>query len=199
MAYIMLDLETTGLDPQDDYILEVAWTIVDKLEDFDPANQVFSYLIDQKVLGDLPFGKRFKRIDPVVQKMHTESGLRAALVAKGTPKWRLNIVDAAVADELGEHEGPHYLVGNSIRLDRAFIETHMPLTAASLHYRQLDVTALRLMFEGLGIEIEPTVDPSLVGHRAADDVRASIHQLLDYRDWLKDAVRAFDLAEVHGL
>ena len=69
-----------------------------------------------------------------------------------------------------------YLAGNSIRVDRSFIDVYMPKFAKILHYRMLDVTAFKLLWTGQG----GTEYKKAKHHRALDDIRESIAELKDY-------------------
>lgn len=171
MAYIIGDLETTGLSPADSIILEFAYVIQPTLLDFTDVTDVRSFLIRHSP-GSL--ASHYEWAAPIVQKMHTESGLWAALANPDLYKTPLTELDVKLAEELEHYEGPHYFVGNSIRLDRAFIEAYMPRFSSKLHYRQIDLTSTELQLQAKG----KTSDvPKTGGHRAAGDLLISIEQL----------------------
>ena len=76
---------------------------------------------------------------------------------------------------------PAVLCGNSIGQDRLFINRHLPLLAKKLHYRMLDVTSWKVVFQNmLGIKFEKKNS-----HRAIDDVRESIEELRHYMKFVK--------------
>jgi oligoribonuclease len=178
MAYIIGDLETTGLDPRNSIILEVGFTVRSTLLGFTQNEFVTARLIDYpaNILA-----KFREQADPYVQQMHVDNGLWASLVNPDLMKFRLSQVDREIAFELSAYEKPHYLVGNSIRLDRAFIEAYMPETAALLHYRQIDLSSTELQFEAVG---RSSAQEKLGGHRVVGDVVATIRQLNAQLDML---------------
>jgi oligoribonuclease len=68
------------------------------------------------------------------------------------------------------------LAGNSIHQDRKFIENEWPRLNERLHYRMLDVSAWKVVFEGkLGKKFAKPEQ-----HRALDDIRGSIEELKYY-------------------
>ena len=69
-----------------------------------------------------------------------------------------------------------YLAGNSIRVDRSFIDVYMPKFSKILHYRMLDVTAFKLLWTGQG----GTEYKKAEHHRALDDIHESIAELKYY-------------------
>lgn len=170
--YLILDLETTGLDPEQDMILEVAWAITDDLQQARQA-QIFQALVA------VDPGAAAQQADPYVRKMHEESGLWDALESDHPKSTLENIEDAIVnwSTHIGRSfERPLHLVGNSIgSLDLPFIKRHMPLLAQRLHYRVLDLTSVNLLIQGIGGPDTKVDEPSR--HRAADDVRLTIKQM----------------------
>jgi oligoribonuclease (3'-5' exoribonuclease) len=117
----------------------------------------------------------YRNADPFVQKMHDDNGLWRDLVDNRLVQLSLTEIDDHMAGELSSYgEGPHYFVGNSIRLDRGFIELYLPRFASLLHYRQIDLSSTELMLQAKG----KTSNGDKTGdHRAADDVLDSIKQL----------------------
>jgi oligoribonuclease len=88
------------------------------------------------------------------------------------------IVEQHFGDELA------VLAGNSIYNDRLFIKQWMPALDLKLHYRMLDVSALKVLMQGkYGVIFEKNNT-----HRAFDDIQASIAELQHYIDWFKEGV-----------
>ena len=73
------------------------------------------------------------------------------------------------------------LAGNSIMQDRLFIKRYMPLTDAQLHYRQVDVTSWKVIFN----EIYDMRFKKKDTHRALDDILESIEELKFYMNAVK--------------
>jgi oligoribonuclease len=179
MAYIIGDLETTGLDPRNSIILEVGYVVRERLLGFTPDEAlVTAHVVD---IPESVIAYQYGIADPYVQQMHTDNGLWASLANPDVEKRRLSRIDADIAFELSLYEGPHYLVGNSIRLDRAFIEAYMPRTAQALHYRQIDLSSTELQFEAVG---RSSAQPKGGIHRVVGDVVATIKQLNAQLDML---------------
>lgn len=79
-----------------------------------------------------------------------------------------------------EKESP--LCGNSIYLDRRFIETQMPRLNAHLHYRQLDVSSIGEAISRWYPEPFRDRPEKARSHSALDDIRESIEELRYYRE-----------------
>ena len=76
---------------------------------------------------------------------------------------------------------PAILCGNSIGQDRTFINWHFKALNRKLHYRMLDVTSWKVIYQsvyGLKFEKKNT-------HRAVDDIRESIAELQFYMSFVK--------------
>ncbi|AWN07696.1 oligoribonuclease [Microbacterium phage Hendrix] len=171
--YLVLDVETPGLFTEQG-LLEVAWTASDTLN---VKNPEIESLLNADIDPDLAFDQAVA----FVKTMHTASGLwkRLAKRRNNFALVSLDVIDSRIADEIeGAQEeleafGPVYLVGNSIRLDRAVIERWLPRTAKLLHYRQIDLTSVRLFLEAWGIDTT-TAETVVSTHVAGQDVLDSI-------------------------
>jgi oligoribonuclease len=73
------------------------------------------------------------------------------------------------------------LAGNSIHQDRKFIENEWPRLDARLHYRMLDVSAWKVVFEGKFRK--KFAKPE--AHRALEDIKGSIEELQYYLKKMK--------------
>lgn len=158
------DLEMTGLDPNQHVIIEIAAIVTDlQLENL----ASFHAIVFQPA-------SELEKMDQWNRDTHGASGLLAQIPA-GRPvdevdRDLLAFVNAAFDDE------PVVLAGNSIHQDRKFIDGQMPLLASRLHYRMIDVSSFKQVFRHLyAVEY-----PKENGHRALDDIQASINELRHY-------------------
>lgn len=164
-----VDLEMTGLDAQNDVILQAALIVTDAqlqpLEDF--ACDVWQP------------DSMLERMTPFVRDMHTKSGL--------IERVRRSRVDVMAAERLlleriaGWCTFPATLCGNTIGQDKRFIERWMPGLAGYLHYRTLDVTSVKLLARLWYGESAVYVKPEEGAHDATVDIRNSIAELAHYR------------------
>lgn len=169
-----VDLEMTGLDPQNDVILEVAAEITD---------------FDFKTLGTYEAIVRQPK-DVVVQRMAKNIWWkdfpenRDEFVRKldeGKPPAQVENELIALLDRHFGQE-PAVLAGNSIHNDRLFIRQWWPQLDLKLHYRMLDVSAWKVFMQGrYGVKFEKKEV-----HRAFDDIQASIAELQNYLEWFKE-------------
>lgn len=157
---VFLDIETTGLAPDRDLILEVAAAAVDP--QLNPVSGFAAVL-------QRPRSDAFPRADAYVQKMHTENGLWQECNASEITLVAATDALCAWLDSLGE--GKHTLAGDSVHFDLSFLRVSMPLVAQRFSHRLLDVSAFRVARELLGY---PAQDFGPVAHRAQADVMASI-------------------------
>jgi oligoribonuclease len=165
MAILAIDLETTGLDPHDGFILEVAYAVNHRLADIDVDHDIQSHVI----------ANRDVRLNPFVARMHAASGLLDELLDVG-PHPTLAVVEDLIVRHLSAlGEGGHILAGNSVHFDHAWIRVHMPRLDRILSHRHIDATSDWLIDHEAGIPTEKL--SGLTVHRARDDIAASIVQL----------------------
>ncbi len=168
--YLWIDLETTGLDPDNDRIIEVGWALTDHhqlVEDFQSV-----LITPDKIAWEL------MQQDLFVQTMHTENDLLKDMESFGT----ILAEDAEdqILELLDKHElGKPILAGSSVHFDRSFIRNWMPRLDRRLSHRHMDVSALRMFFDSVGYhsvgeKSRPTV------HRAIEDTQDSYELYLRY-------------------
>ncbi len=168
---VWMDLEMTGLDPDTNVIIEIATLLTDsRLE----------VIAEGPVLAIHQSDAELDKMDAWNTNQHNGSGLVARV--------RSSTVDNAAAEAqtlafLQQHLAPKTapLCGNSICQDRRFLARHMPELNAFLHYRMIDVTALK----ELARRWNPAVAEGFVkqeAHLALADIRESIAELRHYRE-----------------
>jgi len=170
---VWLDLEMTGLDVTRHVIVEIAVLVTDV--QLEPVDEGIDVVVHQsaEALGEM---------DPVVQKMHEKSGLLPAILASD-----VTLADAGVRalEYVRGHvpkAGTAPLCGNSIGVDRRFLDRQLPELDTYLHYRSIDVSSLKELCRRWYPEVYKGRPGKAEAHRALDDVRESIAELRYYRE-----------------
>jgi len=168
-----LDLEMTGLDVTRHVIVEVAMLVTDA--QLAPLDDGIDVVVHQPP-------EALAEMNDLVQAMHTRSGLLAEIEAS-----RVSLDEAgeqALAYLRGHIPEPGRvpLCGNSIGVDRRFLDRQLPALDAYLHYRSIDVSSLKELCRRWYPEVYRRRPGKRETHRALDDVRESIGELAYYRD-----------------
>jgi len=172
LKLVWMDLEMTGLDPASDVILEIAVIITGP--DLQPIAEMEDVIWQpQSVL---------ERMSPFVRKMHTVNGLldRVADSQVDLQAAERNAL-ALVSKHCALGEG--VLAGNSIHQDRRFLRCYMPALESYLHYRQVDVSTLKVLAQSWYPKV-PKFDKPGQTHTALADIKQSLNELAYYRDQL---------------
>jgi oligoribonuclease len=170
---VWLDLEMTGLDIARHVIVEVAVLVTDA--SLEPLDEGIDVVVHQPpgALGEM---------DDFVRGMHTKSGLLPAIEAS-----TVSLAEAgeqALAYVRGHipEPGTAPLCGNSIGVDRRFLDRQLPELDQYLHYRSIDVSSLKELCRRWYPAVYKQRPNKRETHRALDDVRESIAELRYYRD-----------------
>ena len=158
----------TGLDPREDRILEVAAIVTDwdfqEIAVYEAVKKVGPALVKKRMVG--PFWEE-------------NASVRNALMAQNASGKGGRTVENELLAFIDEHigrEGKVLLAGNSIHQDRKFIENEWGRLNGRLHYRMLDVSAWKVVFEGKFKKSFKKAE----AHRALEDIRGSIQELKYY-------------------
>jgi oligoribonuclease len=172
LCLVWLDLEMTGLDPDESAIIEIGVIITGP--DLVPKAEMERVIWQpDEVLG---------RMEPVVREMHTRNGLLKKVRDSQTSlRVAERDITGLVAQHCGMNEG--ILCGNSIHTDRRFLVKYMPMLERYLHYRQVDVTSIKVLGNAWFPDMVP-MKKTASGHTALADLRASIAELTHYRTHL---------------
>ena len=164
-----LDMEMSGLDVDKEVPIEIAAIVTGW--DFKPLAQ-YHTVIQQPA-------SYIQAMDPWNAKHHKESGLLVLIAGGKKPEH----VDQEVAAFIVQYFNGQraILAGNSINQDRLFIRKYLPKTEALLHYRMVDVTSWKVVFNGLWQKKFKKKD----GHRALDDILESIEEFKFYLSFVK--------------
>lgn len=169
------DLEMTGLDPVEDRILEVALVATDwdfkEIATYEAVKKVGPRLVATRMKVAADFWDKFPDV-------------REALVTQNLSGKNGRAVENEMLAFIDEHFSagkPVLLAGNSIHQDRKFIENEWHRFNERLHYRMLDVSAWKVVFDGKYGKRYAKPE----AHRALEDIRGSIQELTYYLGKIK--------------
>jgi len=168
---IWIDLEMTGLDTNHDSIIEIATIVTDANLDVVAEGPVVAIQQTEAVLGGM---------DEWNTRQHKQSGLvdrvlKSAFSAGDAERQTLEFL----ADLVKPGTSP--MCGNSICQDRRFMAREMPDLETFFHYRNLDVSSLKILAAMWAPAVAAGVTKAS-SHLAMDDIRDSIAELRHYRE-----------------
>jgi oligoribonuclease len=181
--FFFIDMEMTGLDVTQNRIIEVAAIVTDL-----QLNEVERY---QAVIKQpQPF---LDAMDDWNVTTHTASGL-----INEVPRGRLQLeVEMDLINFVKKHFSGQrvMLAGNSISQDKLFIETYMKRFAKFLHYRIIDISSMKAVYQAIhNVRYQKGET-----HRAMDDIEHSIAELKLYLSFLNPSkIDAFVQSESNG-
>lgn len=167
-----VDIETTGLEPDVDRILEVSCQVTDRQGSLIEAKNWIIRQSESREQLNLV-------MTPKVRAMHTKNGLLDDIysnpAAVDPMVFRVQFFNFL----LGYHKvGWAYpMCGSSVHFDRAFLKAQVPNVEAWFHYRNIDISTLKNLWMLHGGEA-PTFKNDL--HRAPADIISSIEEYKFY-------------------
>lgn len=168
---IWIDLEMTGLNPDQDVIIEMATIVTDSELNILAEGPVIAVHQSDEILAGM---------DEWNTRQHGRSGL--------TQRVRESRIDTATAEaqtlaflEQWVPKGKSPMCGNSICQDRRFLARYMPALEAWFHYRHIDVSTLKELAGRWAPQVRDSFKKA-GSHLALDDIRESIAELRHYRE-----------------
>jgi oligoribonuclease len=162
----------TGLDTSKDALIEVACLVTDA--ELNVLGEGISVVIR-------PSAEAIDGMGDFVRNMHTSSGLIEDLAAGLT----MEEAQALVLDYVRTHvpvAGKAPLAGNTVGMDKAFLERDMPELIGHLHYRVVDVSSIKELVRRWYPRVFFQSPAKTGGHRALGDIKDSIRELRYYRE-----------------
>lgn len=151
-AVVVTDLNLNALDSYETVVNQPR-TYLDAMDDWNKEHHSKSGL-----LAKIPFGKTPEELEEDLQK----------LIKKHWPK-------------IEKKDDKPVLAGNSIAQDKLFLEKYFKSISDQLHYRVLDVTSWKIIYNNLyNLKYEKKN-----AHRAVDDILESIEELKYYLKFIK--------------
>lgn len=167
--FIWVDMEMTGLVPEEHRVIEIATIVTD-------SN--LTVLAEGPVIAIYQDAATLAAMDEWNTRTHAGSGL-VDRVRSST--FSEQVATDATLTFLAEWVSPGQspMCGNSICQDRRFMARHMPELESFFHYRNLDVSTLKILMQRWRPDIPAA--PKKGAHQALEDIRESIEEMRHYR------------------
>ncbi len=168
---IWIDLEMTGLDPDNDVVIEIATIVTDAH---------LNVLAEGPVLAIHQSDATMDNMDEWNTRQHGSSGLTQRVKESTVTE-----VEAAqqtiefLRQYVPANASP--MCGNSICQDRRFLYRHMPELERYFHYRHIDVSTVKELVKRWAPQLMKGFEKK-GAHLALDDIRESIRELEYYRE-----------------
>ena len=169
---VWIDLEMTGLDPENERIIEIATIITDS--NLTIVAEGPNLVINQpKELMD--------NMDEWNTKQHGNSGLIKSVLESSITEQAAEIETLEfISKYVGNKKSP--MCGNTVSHDRRFLSKYMPELENSFHYRHIDVSSVKELIVRWMNQAQSYQKNS--NHRALDDIKDSINELKHYKKLL---------------
>lgn len=177
---VWCDIETTGLDPETDLVLEMGFVITDlNLNVIDDYSTTVwdTPTYDQKWAAMKESGK-----DQFVVEMHEKSGL----ISQAT---MLGATPVCAAQEVGDWLSGHGvrgaeepLCGSSVHFDRTFLvrEPYAVQINTRFTYRNVDVSSIKELCAAYAPDVTESLPPARKLHRVLSDLEDTINEFRHY-------------------
>lgn len=181
---VWLDLETTGLDPVNDDILELGMVVTD--DDLLEIGRR-SWVLFNPGPDD--------RVHKVVREMHATNGLWAECAVSTLSRRTVERQAIEWLESIGVQMGEAPLAGNTIGFDRSFLREGMPQLLGHFHYRSIDMSTVNELARRWwpALYNQRPRPSETAAHRSLDDLDVSVALARFYRTHVFDVAHDADL------
>lgn len=188
MRLPFIDIETTGIEPDVHFILEVGCVVVDlpTFQEVAARRWIVGFSKTQPSAKGL-------NIHPKTLAMHTLNGLWQDCEDANTRKVPDGVPSVVTVDEqlqrflLDWDCQDSHLSGANPGFDRGFIKAKLPGVESLLHYRPFDTNAFWLLQSFITGETSQRAKPA--SHRALDDCRDAIVTVEKFFNFFSDLTK----------
>lgn len=168
---VWVDLEMTGLDIEKDRIIEIACVITDG--DLNVIAEGPNLAINQPKAV-------MEEMNEWCKETHGNSGLTRRVLESSVS---IDDAEKFMLEFLYQHTNKKTcpLAGNSVHVDKKFLEKFMPDFMSHLHYRIIDVSTVKELCHRWYPDDYANAPKKKGLHKALDDIRESIDELKFYR------------------
>ena len=167
---VWVDLEMTGLEPEIDTVIEIASIVTDSdLNTLAEGPVVAIHQPDAVLEGMDEWNTTHHNASGLVERVQ-RSTIDEDEAARLTLEFLVDWVDP----------GQSPMCGNSICQDRRFMAKHLPALETYFHYRNLDVSSIKILMQRWRPDLNDGFKKK-GAHLALDDIRESIEELRYYR------------------
>jgi len=163
----------TGLEIATDTLVEIALVVTDS--DLNIIDEGIDIVIQESA-------EKLDSMKDVVKKMHDKSGLTKEILKSNVSVSQAEKMCLDYLKNLGIKGGSAPLCGNSIGVDRRFLDKYMPNLDFFLHYRSIDVSSFKELCRRWYPEVFSSRPEKLGEHRALGDILGSIDEMKFYRE-----------------
>lgn len=188
-----VDVETTGVDPERDLLLEVALIVTTgNLHELARESLVIAHTAAE-IDAALDREDRDPEVSAYVRQMHTDNGL----LGECQGPWSVSAeeADERLAHLLGvQSEGERSPLGGcSLWIDRSMVRLHLPLTYELVSHRSVDASCLKLaLVNWAGVEPKRRSRKASNAHRALGDCEDAIKLARSMKLHLQRSRRALE-------
>lgn len=170
---VWIDLEMTGLNPDEDKILEIATLVTNNSLDVIGTGPTYVIYQSDHILS---------MMDDWNVRTHTYSGLidavkQSQITIEQAEEGTLNFLQQFTVTGISP------LCGNSVWQDRFFLKKFMPRLESFLNYRIVDVSSIKEIIIRWYPKSKYVKFEKPENHRALEDIMYSIEELRHYRTY----------------
>lgn len=167
---IWIDLEMTGLNPENDVIIEIATVVTDKNLNIISTGPSLAINQSDKYLDNMDSWNTNQHNNSGLIKRVIKSDISVTQAEKQTLEFLSKYVKKGISP----------MCGNTVSQDRRFLYKYMPKLEKFFHYRHIDVSTLKHLCSLWSPNIAKSIKKESK-HLALDDVFDSIQELKYYR------------------